>query len=306
MDIEYDVIIIGAGPAGMTAAVYASRAGLKTAMLEKAAPGGKMIKTYEIQNWPGIKEVSGADLAYQMFEHSTHFGAEYLYGDVTEITDEGEFKTVICADGQIYRCRALIIAAGTKERLLEIPGEKEYTGRGVSYCAVCDGSFFKDQPVAVVGGGNSALEESLYLTQFASDVYVIIRRDVFRAEPYIQSRVENNEKIHIIRKHIPKEILAEEGKVSAIVLEDVDTKELMTLKTSAVFPYVGSMPCTEFARSLPILDERGYVLVNANMETVVKGIYGVGDVTVKGLRQVVTAASDGAIAAQQAFHQIRG
>ena len=160
MDLQYDVIIIGAGPAGMTAAVYASRAGLKTAMLEKAAPGGKMIKTFEIQNWPGIKEINGADLAYQMFEHSTHFGAEYLYGDVEKIID-GPIKQVVCADGQIYTAPAVIIATGTRERLLGIPNEKELTGKGVSYCAVCDGSFFRDQPVTVIGGGNSALEESL-------------------------------------------------------------------------------------------------------------------------------------------------
>lgn len=305
MDIQYDVIILGGGPAGMTAAIYASRAGLKTAMLEKSAPGGKMIKTYEIQNWPGIKEIAGADLAYQMFEHSTHFNAEYLYGDVTEIED-GDVKTVHCADGQIYTAKAVIIATGTQERLLNIPGEKEYTGKGVSYCAVCDGSFFKDQAVTVIGGGNSALEESLYLTQFASQVNVVIRRDVFRAEPIIQKQIEENDKITIIRKHVPVEILAEDGKVCAIVLKDVDTGQTQEVKTKAVFPYVGADPCTEFVKNLAILDERGYVLVNNRMETAVQGIFGAGDVTVKQLRQVVTAANDGAIAAQQAFHYIKG
>ena len=282
MDLQYDVIIIGAGPAGMTAAVYASRAGLKTAMLEKAAPGGKMIKTFEIQNWPGIKEINGADLAYQMFEHSTHFGAEYLYGDVEKIID-GPIKQVVCADGQIYTAPAVIIATGTRERLLGIPNEKELTGKGVSYCAVCDGSFFRDQPVTVIGGGNSALEESLYLTQFASEVHIVIRRDVFRAEPIIQQAIEQNPKIDIIRSHVPVEILEQE----------------------AVFPYIGADPCTEFAQDLGILDEHGYILVNNNMETTRAGIYGVGDVTAKTLRQVVTAANDGAIAAQQAFHQIK-
>ncbi len=306
MDKQYDVIILGAGPAGMTAAVYASRAGLKTAMLEKAAPGGKMIKTYEIQNWPGIKEIGGADLAYQMFEHSTHFGAEYLYGDVTAISEENGEKVVQCADGTCYRAAALIIATGTQERLLNIPGEKEYTGKGVSYCAVCDGSFFKGEPVTVIGGGNSALEESLYLTQFASRVYIVIRRDVFRAEPIIQKQIEENPKIHLIKKHIPKEILAEEGRVSAIVLEEVETHQTMTLETKAVFPYIGAVPCTQFVKTLPILDASGYVIVNEQMETAVPGIFGAGDVTVKPLRQVVTAANDGAIAAQRAFHWIKG
>lgn len=305
MDLQYDVIIIGAGPAGMTAAVYASRAGLKTAMLEKMAPGGKMVKTYEIANWPGITEINGADLAFKMFEHSTHFGAEYLYGDVVEIQD-GLLKEVICADGTHYQAKTVIIATGTQERLLNIPGEKEYAGRGVSYCAVCDGSFFKDKTVTVIGGGNSALEESLYLTQFASRVNIVIRRDVFRAEPIIQKQIEENEKIFIIKKHIPKEILGTDGKVSGLVIENVDTHEQSTLETSAVFPYVGADPCTDFVKTLPILDERGYVVVNENMETSVSGIYGAGDVVVKNLRQVVTAASDGAIAAQRAFHFIKG
>ena len=238
MDLQYDVIIIGAGPAGMTAAVYASRAGLKTAMLEKAAPGGKMIKTFEIQNWPGIKEINGADLAYQMFEHSTHFGAEYLYGDVEKIID-GPIKQVVCADGQIYTAPAVIIATGTRERLLGIPNEKELTGKGVSYCAVCDGSFFRDQPVTVIGGGNSALEESLYLTQFASEVHIVIRRDVFRAEPIIQQAIEQNPKIDIIRSHVPVEILEQEGKVGGIVLKNVHDGQRMKLETRKLMPWQG-------------------------------------------------------------------
>ena len=305
MDKQYDVIILGAGPAGMTAAIYGSRAGLSCAMIEMAAPGGKMVKTYEIQNWPGIKEISGADLAYQMFEHSTQWGAEYLYGDVTEIRD-GEIKQVICRDGTVYQGKTVIIATGTRERLLNVPNEQKLTGRGVSYCAVCDGSFFKDQPVTVIGGGNSALEESLYLTQFASKVTVVIRRDVFRAEPVIQKAIEDNPKIEVIRSHVPVEIVEKDGKVGGIVLKNVNDGTLTTLTTSAVFPYIGADPCTEFARALPILDERGYVIVNDKMETACRGIYGAGDVTVKNLRQVVTAANDGAIAAQQAFHQLKG
>ncbi len=305
MDKQYDVIILGAGPAGMTAAIYGSRAGLSCAMIEMAAPGGKMVKTYEIQNWPGIKEISGADLAYQMFEHSTQWGAEYLYGDVTEIRD-GEIKQVICRDGTVYQGKTVIIATGTRERLLNIPNEQKLTGRGVSYCAVCDGSFFKDQPVTVIGGGNSALEESLYLTQFASKVTVVIRRDVFRAEPVIQKAIEDNPKIEVIRSHVPVEIVEKDGKVGGIVLKNVNDGTLTTLTTSAVFPYIGADPCTEFARALPILDERGYVIVNDKMETACRGIYGAGDVTVKNLRQVVTAANDGAIAAQQTFHQLKG
>lgn len=304
MDKQYDVMIIGAGPAGMTAAVYASRAGLKTAMLEMAAPGGKMIKTFEIQNWPGIKEIAGADLAYQMFEHSTHFGAEYLYGDVTEIID-GNPKIIRCQDGSEYTAKSVIVATGTRERLLGIPNEKELTGKGVSYCAVCDGSFFRNMPVTVIGGGNSALEESLYLTQFASQVNVVIRRDVFRAEPIIQKAIEENPKINIIRSHVPVEIIESDGKVGGIVLKNVNDSKVITIPTKAVFPYIGADPCTEFVQQLDILDERGYLRVNAEMETALPGIYGAGDVTAKTLRQVVTAANDGAIAAQRAFHFIK-
>lgn len=305
MDKQYDVVILGAGPAGMTAAIYASRAGLSCAMLEAEAPGGKMIKTFEIQNWPGIKETNGADLAYQMFEHSTHFGAEYCYGDVEKIVDTGVEKEIHCKDGQLYKAKVVIIATGTKERLLGVPGEKEYTGRGVSYCAVCDGSFFREKIVTVIGGGNSALEESLYLTQFASQVNIVIRREVFRAEPIIQKAIEENPKIKIIRSQVPEEIKGVDGKVSEIVLKHVATGELTTMPTSAVFPYIGADPCTEFAQELNILDQRGYVIVNDKMETSISGIYGAGDVTVKNLRQVVTAANDGAIAAQQAFHKIK-
>lgn len=157
----------------MTAAVYASRARSENGDVRKSGARRQDDQTFEIQNWPGIKEINGADLAYQMFEHSTHFGAEYLYGDVEKIID-GPIKQVVCADGQIYTAPAVIIATGTRERLLGIPNEKELTGKGVSYCAVCDGSFFRDQPVTVIGGGNSALEESLYLTQFASEVHIVI------------------------------------------------------------------------------------------------------------------------------------
>lgn len=304
MDIQYDVIIIGAGPAGMTAAVYASRAGLKVAMLERMAPGGKLIKTNEIQNWPGITDINGADLAFKMFEHSTHFGAEYLYGDVVDIVG-GEIKKVICADGSIYATKTVIIATGTVERLLNIPNEIELTGKGVSYCAVCDGAFFKNEIVTVIGGGNSALEEALYLTQFASQVNVVIRREVFRAEPIIQHEILNNPKINIIKRHVPKEIMEADGKVSAIVLEDVETNQRQIVSTKAVFPYIGADPATEFAKKLNILDQYGYIEVDECMETKEPGVLAAGDACVKNLRQVVTAASDGAIAAQTAFKIIQ-
>lgn len=306
MERSYDLIIIGAGPAGMSAAIYGSRAGLRTLILEMGAPGGKLIKTNEISNWPGIQKTGGAQLAGEMFAHATSFGAVYEYGEVERVEVSETGKRVVCADGTCYEAKAVIVASGTVERMLHIPGEAENVGRGVSYCAVCDGAFFKDKPVCVIGGGNAALEEALYLAQFVSRVTIVIRRDVFRAEAHIQEQIEQNPRIAIIRKHVPVEILDDGAKVNAIVLENVETKERQTLETAAVFPYIGQDPATAFLRDLPVCNEKGYMLVDRNGETACKGIYGAGDVVDKPLRQVVTAAGDGAIAAQHAFHVIKG
>lgn len=305
MERQYDLLIIGAGPAGMSAAIYGSRAGLKTAMLEMGAPGGKLVKTSEISNWPGIIETDGAKLAYDMFQHSTNFGAEFLYGSVVKIED-GEWKTVVCDDGSSYEAKAVIVATGTNERQMGIPGEAENIGRGVSYCAVCDGAFFKHQEVCVIGGGNSALEEAKYLTQFADKVHIIIRRDVFRADEIIQKGIENEEKIHVIRNSIPIEVKDDGIRVSGLIIQDVNTKETQEIAAHGIFPYIGLDPATSFLKGLDVLDEYGYMLVDENCETRVKGLYGAGDVIAKRLRQVVTATSDGAIAAQHAFHEIKG
>lgn len=304
MDTRYELIIIGSGPAGMSAAVYAGRSGLKCAMIEENAPGGKMIKTAEIANYPGIKQANGADLAFQMYDHSISFGCESLFNKVEKIED-GEIKKVICADGTIYETEAIIIATGTKERLMNIPNEKELTGKGVSYCAVCDASFYRDKVVTVIGGGNSAIEEAVYLTQFAQTVNIVIRRDVFRADKIAVEKALANPKINVIKKNIPISILETDGKVSGLVIENVDTKEQTTIETSGIFPYIGADPCTEMCEGLDILNEKGYIKVNTDMSTNVKGIYGAGDVCDKVLRQVVTATNDGAIAAQSAFHYIK-
>ena len=303
MERQYDLVIIGAGPAGMAASVYGSRAGLKTLLLDNGAPGGKLIKTHKISNYPGVKELSGVELATSMFEQSTSFGAEYAYGDVEKVDAD---KKVTLSDGTILEAKAVIVATGTKERLLHIPGEQENIGRGVSFCAVCDGAFFKDKDVVVIGGGNSALEESLFLTQFANKVTIVIRRDVFRAEKKIQEQIQANDKIEVIVKHIPKEILAENGKVSGIVFENVETKEPMTLSCQGIFPYVGQDPNTVCLEGLGVLDDKGYVIVDDSRQTKIPGLYAAGDVIQKELRQVVTATNDGAIAAQHAFHQIAG
>lgn len=304
MERRYDLIIIGAGPAGMSAAIYGSRAGLKTAMLEMGAPGGKLVKTYEISNWPGITSTNGAKLASDMFEHSTAFGAEYIYGNVIKIED-GEYKKIICEDETVYEAKAIIVATGTQERMMKIPGEEENIGRGVSYCAVCDGAFFRNQEIVVIGGGNSALEEANYLTQFASKVNIVIRRDVFRADQIVQQAIENNPKINVVTKSVPVKVVDDGRRVTGLVVENVDTHEQNEIATHGIFPYIGLDPCTTFLAELPVLNEHGYMIVDDNCETSIKGIYGAGDVIEKKLRQVVTATNDGAIAAQHAFHEIK-
>lgn len=298
-----DVLIIGAGPAGMNAAIYASRAGLEVAMLEAGAPGGKMMLTAEVDNWIGTPNVTGPELAFSMYEHSLMFGAKHLYGNVVNIEKKDDVFFVTCDDGNVYESLTVIVATGTIERKLGIPGEDTFYGKGVSYCAVCDGAFFKDQPITVIGGGNSALEEAVYLTKFGSVVNVVIRRDVFRADRIIQERLLANPKINVIRKHVPLEIIGDK-KVQGIVLEHVDTKEKTTIETSAVFPFVGLDPATSFLASLGVLNEEGYVVVNTQKETKIQGLYAAGDVCADAFRQIATAVGDGATAGQNAAHYV--
>ncbi len=301
MSEKYDLIIIGAGPAGMTAALYASRSGLKTCIVESGAPGGKLLKTFHIENYPGIKEMGGAELAMVMFDQALAFGAEYKAGEVVKVNKD---KSVELLDGTILESNCVLLATGTKERMLNIPGEQENVGKGVSFCAVCDGAFFRGKDVVVIGGGNSALEEAGFLTQFVNKLYIVIRRDQFRAEEKFQREVEENEKIEIIREHVPVEVLSD-GKVTGIVLKNVKTGKTQTVDCSGIFPYVGSDPISDCVKDLGVCNEHGYVIVDRNMETAVKGVYAAGDVVDKQLRQVVTAVGEGALVAQQAYKEVK-
>ncbi|CAM4144040.1 FAD-dependent oxidoreductase [Erysipelothrix inopinata] len=306
MDSNYDVIIIGAGPAGLTAAVYAGRAGLKTAMLEPEAPGGKMVKTDIICNYPGVDNVTGVDLSMKMFEHSTSYGTEYLYGRVVEIVDEGDWKIVKTEDGNSYQSHVVIVATGTNERTLGFAGDDALLGHGLSYCAVCDGAFFKEKHVVVIGGGNSALEESVYLTQFAKKVTLVIRRDVFRGDDSSQRQVLNNDKIEVLRKHVPVDYIEKDGRIAGMKFKNVDTEEVCEIDAEGVFPYIGAIPATDFLKNHEgVLDSEGYMIVGDDLQSVVPGIYGAGDVIQKHLRQIVTATSDGAVTAQNAFSYIQ-
>lgn len=296
----YDVIIAGAGPAGMTAAVYTSRANMSTLMLERGIPGGQMANTEEIENYPGFGSILGPDLSTKMFEHAQQFGAEYAYGEIKEIRDEEPYKRVIAGDKE-YLTKSVIVATGAEHRLLGAPGEKELSGRGVSYCAVCDGAFFRNKELVVVGGGDSAVEEAVFLTRFASKVTIVHRRDQFRAQKILQKRAFENEKIEVIWDSAVKEIRGE-GKVQSVLLENTKTGEQSELSTDGVFIYVGMDPLTESVRPLGITNDAGYVLTDEKMYTKVKGVFAAGDVREKLLRQVVTATGDGSIAAQSAQH----
>lgn len=300
----YDVIIIGAGPAGMTAAVYTSRANLSTLMLERGVPGGQMANTEEVENYPGFDHILGPELSTKMFDHAKKFGAEYAYGDVKEVIDGKEYKT-IKAGSKEYKARSIIISAGAEYKKIGVPGEQELGGRGVSYCAVCDGAFFKNKELLVVGGGDSAVEEGVYLTRFASKVTIVHRRDELRAQKILQDRAFANDKIDFIWSHTVKQINDKDGKVGSVTL--VSTKEdgeEMEFPADGVFIYIGMVPLTKPFESLGITNSSGYIETNELMETKVPGIFAAGDIREKTLRQIVTATGDGSIAAQNAQHYV--
>lgn len=303
MDKIFDLAIIGSGPAGMTAAIYAKRAGLDVVLFEGSAPGGKLVKTFEIDNWPGEPNISGVSLAMKMYEHTTNLEVETEYTNITELK-HGRIIQLKTEDERVFETKAVIIASGTIENMMKIPGEEPMIGKGVSFCAVCDGAFYKGKDVVVIGGGNSALEEALYLTQFAKQVTIVIRRDVFRGDVQAQERALASPKIKVIRNCIPIEVI-HEAKVTGLKIQNVIDKTEQVIPCEGIFPYIGAKPSTQCVSTLGIIDKEGYLVVNEKMETKTPGIYGAGDVVVKPLRQIVTAVNDGAIAAQTAFHYIK-
>ena len=299
----YDVIIVGAGPAGLTAAVYTSRGNLSTLMLERGAPGGQMATTEDIENYPGFDHILGPDLSTKMFDHARKFGADYAYGDVTDIVDGEEYKTIFVGKKE-YKARTIIISTGAEYKKMGIPGEEELTGRGVSYCAVCDGAFFRQKEIIVIGGGDSAVEEGAYLTRFADKVTVIHRRDELRAQKILQDRAFANEKMEFIWNSTLKQVNEKDGKIGSVtLLSTVDGSE-KEFETDGMFVYIGMNPLTAPFEKLGILDANGYIVTNEIMETKIPGIYAAGDVREKLLRQIVTATGDGSIAAQAAQQYI--
>ena len=301
--MKYDVIIIGAGPAGMTAALYAARANLNTLLLERGIPGGQMNNTAEVENYPGFDSILGPDLALKMYDGINQFGVEHGYGNVVEVKDHHDYKEVITDDAS-YEAKVVIIATGCEHRNLEVPGEAEYSGRGVSYCAVCDGAFFRNKKLIVVGGGDSAVEEAIYLTQFADEVKIVHRRDALRAQKIIQDRAFANEKISFIWDSVVEEIKGDDQKVTGVQIKNVKTGETYEEAADGVFIYVGLIPLTQAFTSLGITDDAGWIVTDERMQTKIPGILACGDARQKHLRQITTAVGDGGIAGQQAYQYI--
>lgn len=292
----YDVAIIGGGPAGLTAAIYAKRAKLSVVVFESETYGGKLTKTFEINNYPGIKSISGLELADKFVEHAKDYDIEIINSQAIKIENNDNEKTISLSNGQIYKSKTIILCTGLKETPLQLPRVKEFEGKGISYCAVCDGFFFKDKPVAIIGGGNSALEEALHLTNLVSKLHIIIRRDEFRADKSIVEQILNNEKVVIHYKSLPHELVIENDKIIGLKIQNVENKQIETIEVNGIFPYLGQTPISDLVDS-SIVNEKGYIIVDQNMATAIPGIYAAGDCIEKNLRQIITACNDGAIAA---------
>lgn len=296
---EFDVVIIGAGPAGMTAALYAGRSMLKAVVLERGAPGGELLNTEVIEDYPGFEHVLGYELAQKFESHARKFGAEFRLATAVTVRklEDGSFET-ITDSGDIYRSLAAIVTAGGTPIKLNIPGEQEYAGKGVSYCAICDGAFFKEHVVAVVGGGDAAVEEADFLTRYASKVYLIHRRAEFRASKILQQRIFANPKVEIIWDTVVDRIEGDaQGLVNNLALRNTKTGETSSLAATGIFVFIGFRPNTGIIEGHFDHDEMGYVRTDANMETSIRGLFAAGDLRAQLTRQVTTAAGDGTTAA---------
>ncbi len=292
----FDLIIIGGGPAGLTAAIYAGRARLKTLVIEKALLGGMASTTYHIENYPGFPEgLSGIDLSHKLEEQAGKLGCLFYYGNVSRV---GKDRTIEI-EGRKITAKAIIIAAGTETKKLSVPGEEEFRGRGVSYCATCDGPFYRGKSIAVVGGGNAAVEEALYLTRFANKISIIHRRDKLRADKVLAEKAMNDPKIFIVWNSTIEKIEGNK-RIESILVYNSQTKIKTKIPIDGVFVYVGMTPNTSFLKNLLKLDDNGFIIADSDMKTSASGIFACGDVIKKSLRQIVTAAADGATAAESA------
>ncbi len=295
---EYDVFIIGAGPGGMSTALYSARSGLKVALLEKGAPGGKMVNTHMVENYPGFKKGSGTELAMIMYGQISELDIDQIFEEATNIKVVGNKKIITTANNE-YKTKILVIATGMESRKLNIPGEEEFQSKGVSNCVICDGGFHKGKPIALIGGGNSAVEESIYASGIASKVFVLQYGDKLTAENFIIENVKKIDNIEIILNAKSLEIKGSD-KVEELIYEDLKTKTKKTLKVTGIFPYIGYVPKTNFFANLKITNDYGFIIVDDKQETKQKGIFAIGDCVDKEIRQISTAVGDGTIVGQSA------
>ncbi len=298
----YDLIIVGGGPGGMTAGIYAMRAALKTVLVEKGPAGGQIVLSDEVENWPGTERIGGAELAMNMANHAASYGLEVRNQEVVAIEPGLDVHTVRLDSGESLAAHAVILSTGGSPRQLNIPGESENYGKGVSYCAVCDGFFFRGKTVMVIGGGDSAVEESLYLAKLAKKVYIAHRRDQLRASRILQQRAMADCNIEILWNTIPVQIHAEAGAVERVTLKDTQTGETRQMPVDGVFIFIGFQPNNAVVPAGVKLNAQGYVVADGKCETDIAGIFAVGDLREKYARQIVTAAADGAVAALAAAH----
>lgn len=296
----FDLIILGGGPAGLNAALYAKRGGVDVAIVDTSSVGGQPVNYLEIENYLGFPTIQGWELAEKFEQHIDKFNIQKFQNEEIQNVDlTSTIKTVQTLKNK-YLAKTIIIATGASPKKLGIRGEDEYIGKGVSYCAVCDGAFYKNKTVVVIGGGNAAVEEGIYLTKFAEKVYIMHRRDELRADKIIQERAFNNEKIEFIFDSVPLEIVGDSKKVNLIQYKNVKTGEIKTLNVDGVFPYIGFSPNTEFFNAQLVQDEFGFIRVDENMRTSEVGVFAAGDVRRTPLRQVITAVADGAVAGMSA------
>ena len=300
----YDLVIIGGGPGGLTAGIYAMRAALKTALIEMGAPGGQMNNSDSVENWPGDEFITGADLALKFSQHARSYGLEFITQEAVEIEPGLDHHAVKLSNGDRLPTHAIILATGGSPRKMNIPGEEEHYGKGVSYCAVCDGFFFRDKNVVVVGGGDTAAEESLYLAKLAKQVYLVHRRDALRAGALLQQRVKAECKIEIVWDSLVTEIKANDMGVSAVQLQNVVTGKKSELAADGVFIFIGFEPNNKLVPAGTKMNANGYVVTDEKCETNIPGIFVIGDLREKYFRQIVISASDGATAALAAAHYV--
>jgi len=300
----YDLIIIGGGPGGLTAGIYAMRAALKTVLIEVGLPGGQMNNSDSVENWPGDEHIGGAELAIKFSQHAKSYGLEVISLEVVDLEPGLDFHTVKFANGDHIQAHAVILATGGHPRKLNIPGEEEQYGQGVSYCAVCDGFFFKDKTVVVVGGGDTAAEESLYLAKLAKQIYIVHRRDALRASALLQQRVKAECKIEILWNSVVTEIKANASGVCGVDLKNTQSGEKSELAADGVFIFIGFEPNNKLVPAGTKMNADGYVVTDEKCETNAPGIYVIGDLREKYFRQIVISASDGATAALAAAHYV--